>query len=149
MADTPPSPEPSEPSPPPAPARRSWRSHPMAKRLPLLLLVLLGLWLWQSSGTPERELTFQLTGAGWSTTQALDLQVLAEDGNVLKREERFFASGPPPEVTFKVDLPEGTWRARLFVKQEGRDNRLRLDESLVVGEERYIVRQLQLPPAGR
>ncbi|MFP2930025.1 hypothetical protein ACLESO_33485 [Pyxidicoccus sp. 3LG] len=140
MADTPP-PEPS--------ARRSWRSHPMAKRLPLLLLLALGLWLWETSGTPEREVTFQFSGPGWSTVRALDLQVLAEDGNVLKREERFFASGPPAEVTFKVDLPEGTWRARLYVKQEGREQRLRLEESLQVGEDRYIVRQLQLPPAGR
>ena len=145
MADTPP------PAPPPAPApeRRGWRSHPLAKRLPLLLLAALGFWLWQTTGAPERELRLQFEGAEWSAARALDLQVLDEEGKVLKREERFFSSGPPPEVTFQVDLPEGVWRARLFVKLEGREDRVRLDESLSVGEDRYIVRQLRLPPSGR
>ena len=146
MADTLPPPGPSAP----VPERRGWRSHPLAKRLPLLLLVALGFWLWRSTETPERELRLQLDGPGWSAARALDFQVVEEDsGKVLKREERFFASGPPPEVTFAVDLPQGTWRARFFVKLEGREARVRLDESLVVGEDRYIVRQLRLPPAGR
>lgn len=147
MADTLPASEP--PPPPRAPERRGWRSHPLARRLPLLLLAALGFWLWQHTGTPERELRLQFDGPGWSTARALDVQVLDAEGKVLKREERFFASGAPPEVSVEVDLPEGVWRARLFVKLEGREERVRLDESLVVGEERYIVRQLRLPSSGR
>ncbi|WP_371876594.1 hypothetical protein, partial [Pyxidicoccus fallax] len=133
----------------PVPDRRGWRSHPLAKRLPVLLLAALGFWLWRTTGTPERELRLQFEGPGWSAVRAMDLQVLDEEGKVLKREERFFASGPPPEVTVEVDLPEGTWRTWLFVKLEGREERVRLDESLQVGEDRYIVRQLRLPPSGR
>jgi hypothetical protein len=148
VADTPLPAEPSAP-PPPAPERRDWRKHPLAKRLPLLLLAALGLWLWRTTGTPERELRFQFDGPGWSAARALDLQVVDDEGKSLKREERFYASGPPPEEMFKVDLPEGTWRARLFVKLEGREQRVRLDESLVVGEGVHIVRQLRLPPPRR
>jgi hypothetical protein len=148
VADTPPPSEP--PATPPPPARHGWRKHPLAKRLPLLLLAALGFWLWRTTGTPERELHFQFDGPGWSAARALDLQVLNPDDTLLKREERFYASGPPPEETFKVDLPEGSWRARVFVKVEGREGRVRLDEVLVVaGEEVHIVRQLRLPTAGR
>lgn len=145
MADTPPAPS----TPPPAPERRDWRTHPLAKRLPLLLLAALGFWLWRTTSAPERELRLQLEGPGWSTARALDLQVLDGEGNILKREERFFSSGPPPELAFPLDLPEGDWRARFFVKLEGREARVRLEESLRVGEQQYIVRQLRLPPSGR
>ena len=147
MADTPVASEPSPP--PPAPERRGWRSHPLAKRLPLLLLAALGFWLWNNTGTPERELRLQFDGPEWSAARALDLQVVDAEGKVFKREERFFTSGAPPEMTVEVDLPEGVWQARLFVKLEGRETRVRLDESLVVGEERHIVRQLRLPSSGR
>ncbi len=131
------------------PERHGWRKHPLAKRLPVLLLAALGFWLWRTTDTPERELRLQFDGPEWSTARALDLQVLNEDGTLLKREERFYTSGPPPEETFKVDLPEGSWRTRVFVKVEGRPERVRLDEVLEVGEDVYIVRQLRLPTAGR
>lgn len=146
MADTPPPvPEPAAPPPPERPRR-----SPLVKRLPLLALVALGLWLWQVTGTPERELVFQFSGDEWAQVRALDFQLVAEDGKVLKREERFFASAPPPpELTFKADLPEGPWQARFFFKVQGREERLRLEDRLVVGEDRYIVRQLRLPPARR
>jgi hypothetical protein len=110
-----------------------------------LALVALGLWLWQATGTPERELVFRLVGYEWAHVRAMDFQVVAENGEVVKREERFFASGPPPELTFKVDLPEGPWRARFFVQHPDYNERLQVEEPLVVGQERYIVRQLRLP----
>ncbi|MCP3104894.1 hypothetical protein LZ198_39115 [Myxococcus sp. K15C18031901] len=129
--------------------RKGWRSSPLAKRLPLLVLAALGLWLWQITGTPERELVLQPTGPGWEAARALDLQVVDSEGIPLKREERFFTTGAPPELSFKVDLPAGAFRAVLFVKLADREQRVRIDEPLTVGEERYIVRQLQLPPATR
>ncbi|GHG95674.1 hypothetical protein [Comamonas sp. JC664] len=143
MADTPP---PSEATPPPRPQERK---SALAKRLPLLLLVGLGLYLWQVTGTPERDVAFQLAGPGWASVRAVDLQISDAEGKLLKREERFFPSGPPPELAYKVDLPEGTWDAELFVKREGSDARVRLETPLVVGEDRFIVRELQLPAAVR
>ncbi|ATB48118.1 hypothetical protein [Corallococcus macrosporus] len=129
--------------------RRDERKSALAKRLPLLLLAGLGLYLWQVTGTPERDLAFQLSGPGWASVRAVDLQISDQEGQLLKREERFFPSGPPPELNYKVDLPEGTWDAALFVKREGSDARVRLETLLVAGEDRYIVQQLQLPAAVR
>lgn len=143
MADTPP------PATEPTPERRHWRSHPLAKRLPLLILAAFGLWFWQDSGKPEHELRLQFDGAGWSAARALDLQVVDDEGKVLEREERFYRSGPPPEETFALDVPEGRWRARIFVKLEGHERRLKLEEPLEVGAEQYIVRQLRMPSTGR
>jgi hypothetical protein len=131
------------------PERGHWRSSPLVKRLPLLILAGFGLWLWQHTGKPEHELRLQFDGTGWGVARALDLQVVDDEGKVLKREERFYTSGPPPEETFALDVPEGTWRVRIFVKLEGFERRLKLEESLEVGEEPYIVRQLRMPPTGR
>jgi hypothetical protein len=146
VAETPP---PAAP-PAPEPEQRGWRKHPLAKRLPLLLLAAFGFWLWRTTETPERELRLQFDGPGWSAARALDFQVLEPDSEqIVKRAERFYPSGPPPEETFGLDLPEGTWRVRLFVKVEGHERRLKLEQSLEVDEQRYIVRQLQMPPTGR
>ncbi|WP_171437349.1 hypothetical protein [Corallococcus exercitus] len=133
----------------PEPPRRTWRTHPLIKRLALIAIVAVGLWLWKATDLPERQIIFQLTGDGWSSARALDLQVLDDEEHILKREERFFANGPPPEVTFKMRLPEGTFRALLFVKVEGREQRVRLEERLTVGEGEAIVRQPRLPATSR
>lgn len=126
-------------------ARPSWRKHPLMKRLPLLVMAALGVWLWQTTGTPERELVWQLDGSGWAAVRALDFQVTAEDGKILKREERFFTGAPPYEVSLKVALPEGTYRTLIFVKEENRPTRPPLVESLTIGSEAYVLRKLRLP----
>ncbi len=128
-----------------AEARPGWRNHPLMKRLPLLVLAALGIWLWQVTSTPERELVWQLDGSGWSTVRAMDFQVTGEDGKIIKREERFFTAAPPHEVTLKVDLPEGSYRALIFVKEEGHPTRPPLVEPLTIGQEQYVLRTLRLP----
>jgi hypothetical protein len=115
------------------------------KRLPLLVLAGLGLWLWQVTGTPERQLVWQLEGTAWNAVRGLDFQVTGPDGQILKREERFFSAAPPAEVTLKVDLPEGTYRALIFVKEPGRPTRPPLVEPLTLGQEQYVLRTLRLP----
>lgn len=117
----------------------------MMKRLPLLVMAGLGVWLWQVTGTPERELVWRLDGSSWAAVRSMDFQVTAADGTILKREERFFASGAPPEVTLKVELPEGSYRVLIFVKEEGRPTRPPLVEPLTIGEEKYVLRTLKLP----
>ena len=79
----------------------------------------------------------------------MDLQVLDEQEHIVKREERFFADGPPMEVTFKVDLPEGTFRTLLFLLVEGREKRDVIRGRLMVGEAQAIVVPLRLPAPSR
>ncbi len=124
--------------------RTGWRGHPLMKRLPLLVLVAVGMWLWRVTGTPERELVWQLDGAGWSTVRALDFQVTGADGRIIKREERFFTTAPPPEVTLKLELPEGSYRTLIFVKEEGHTARPPLVEPLTIGTEEQVIRRLRL-----
>ncbi|MDC0707632.1 hypothetical protein POL68_04045 [Stigmatella sp. ncwal1] len=119
--------------------------HPLMKRLPLLALVGLGLWLWQATEPPERELVWQLDGSGWSTVRGLDFQLTGDDGKILKREEHFFSAAPPSEVRLKVDLPEGSYRALIFVKEQGQPARPPLVEALTIGENPYILKTLRLP----
>ncbi|WP_199732960.1 MULTISPECIES: hypothetical protein [Corallococcus] len=152
MAEAPESP-PAAPEPPQAPVppkpRGTWRTHPLPKRLALIAIVAVGLWLWKATDVPERQLILQLDGAGWSDVRAMDLQVLDPEEHILKREERFFTSGPPPEVTFKMNLPEGTFRTLLFLKMRDSEQRVRLEERVSVGEGEAIVRQLRLPATSR
>ncbi|WP_208719298.1 hypothetical protein [Corallococcus sicarius] len=145
----PPAPAPAPPAPAPAKPREGWRTHPLPKRLALIAIVAVGLWLWKATDVPERQLILQLDGAGWSDVRAMDLQVVDSEEQILKREERFFTNGPPPEVTFKVPLPEGTFRTRVFLKVQGREQRVRLEERVSVGEGEAIVRQLRLPASSR
>ncbi|WP_255442500.1 MULTISPECIES: hypothetical protein [Corallococcus] len=149
MAEAPEQPVPEAPAPAPEKPRAGWRTHPLPKRLALIAIVAVGLWLWRATDVPERQLILQLDGEGWSRARAMDLQVVDPEEHILKREERFFASGPPPEVTFKVGLPQGSFRMRLFVKVEGQEPRVRLEEPLTVGEGEAIVRQLRLPATSR
>ncbi|WP_404373268.1 hypothetical protein ACIHQR_19000 [Corallococcus coralloides] len=136
---------------PPAPEtpRRTWRTHPLPKRLALIAIVALGLWLWRVTDVPERQLIYRLEGDGWGDVRAVDLQVLDSEEHIVKREERFFADGPPLEVTFKVDLPEGTFRTLLFLQVDGREKRDVIRGRLMVGEAKAIVVPLRLPAASR
>lgn len=115
------------------------------KRLPVLVLVGLGLWLWQNTGALKRELVWRLDGSGWSAVRAMDFQVTGPDGAILKREEYRFSKPPPPEVTLKLELPEGTYRTLIFVKEEGQPTRPPLVESITLGQEEKIFRTLRLP----
>ena len=119
--------------------------HPLLRRLPLLALVGVGLWLWQATEPPEHSLVWRLDGAGWSAVRGLEFQVTGPDGQTLKREEHFFPAAPPSEVTLKVDLPEGSYRALIFVKEPGQPARPPLVEGLTIGEEPYILKTLRLP----
>lgn len=141
--------EPQAPAPPPAKSREGWRTHPLPKRLVLIAIVAVGLWLWKATDVPERQLILQMEGPGWSDVRAMDLQVMDPKDRILKREERFFTSGPPPEVTFKANLPEGTFRTLLFLKVQGREQWVRLEERLTVGEGEAIVQSLRMPDTSR
>lgn len=116
-------------------------SHPLARRLPLLLIVLGGLWLFNSSLFPrERELVWQ-TGPLRSDIRAIELQIWAPTGDaLLKRDQvRFGLAGASVDVIQKASLREGDYEARWVIdrvtgRQETGKVRLRID-----GENRYVL----------
>ena len=116
-------------------SRPAWRQHPLLKRLPFLLLVALGLWLWQGARALERELVWRLEGPGWSQVRALDFQLQAEDGELLKRETRTFPQGAPPIVTLQAELPPGTYEVRVFLREERGASKPLPVERLTLGAE--------------
>lgn len=99
------------------PERRAWHRHPLVRRLPLLLVGLVGIWLWRTSGN-ERQIIWQL-GPGHSTVREIEFQLRDDDGKLVARETRFFTEGAPAEVSQDVSLPEGTYAAEVFVKRVG------------------------------
>ncbi|HYO53558.1 hypothetical protein [Archangium sp.] len=96
--------------------RRNWRQHPLLKRLPLLLLVAMGLWLWKGSDVLERELVWRLEGQGWSDIQTVEFQVKNAAGELVKRETRSFKEGPPDSLSLKTELPSGTYEVWVFAR---------------------------------
>ena len=128
---------------------RSWRQHPLLRRLPVLVLVALGLWWWKSTHAPERELVWWLEGPGWSDVRALDFQVKTEQGELLKRETRAFSHGPPDSLGLKVDLPAGAYEVWIFARGERGDSRPLQVEHLNLGDEEVRVEQRLRAPGSR
>jgi hypothetical protein len=126
--------------------RRNWRNHPLLRRLPVLLLVGLGLWLWQRTDTLERELVWRLDGPGWSDIRVVEFQVKNEEGELLKREERFFQAAPPDSLTLKAELPSGRYEVWVFARGEGEPSRPpRVDRLTLGNEEVRVERWLRVP----
>jgi hypothetical protein len=126
--------------------RRNWRKHPLMRRLPFLLLVALGLWLWKGADAPERELVWRLEGSGWSEIRALDFQVKNADGELVKRETRSFQAGPPGALSLTTALPSGTYEVWVFARGESGPSRPPRVERLTLGDEDVRVeRGLQVP----
>jgi hypothetical protein len=125
---------------------RDWRRHPLARRLPLLALVALGLWWWKGVDVPERELVWRLEGAGWSGIRALDVQVKDAEGELVKRETRAFPSGPPASLTVKAELAAGTYEVWVFPRGEsGPSLPPRVDHLTLGDEDLRVERGLRMP----
>jgi hypothetical protein len=126
--------------------RRDWRKHPLLKRLPLLVLVALGLWLWRGTQAPERELVWRLEGPGWSDIRAIEFQVKDADGELLKRVSNQFQAGPPDSLTLKMELPSGKYEVWVFARGESGPSRPPRVERLTLGdEELHVERGLRVP----
>lgn len=127
--------------------REALKTHPLARRLPLLLLAVGGLWLWQNTGGNRREIVWRLEGAGWSAVKGLEFQVHDGDGSLLKREERFFARGPPGEVRLEVQLPPGAYPTLVLARTGPDDGLVPVRVTLQVRDGEYVTQRLRLPPA--
>ncbi len=126
--------------------RRNWRQHPLLKRLPLLVLFALGLWLWQSTQALERELVWRLEGPGWSDIRAIDFQVKNAEGELVKRETRSFQAAPPDSLLLKTALPSGAYEVWVFARGASGPSRPPLVEQLTLGDEDvHVERGLRVP----
>lgn len=130
--------------------RRNWRQHPLLRRLPFLLLVALGLWLWKGAEVPERELVWRLEGPGWSDIRTVELQLKNADGEVVKRVVHAFPGSPPSAITDKeVRLPSGTYEVWVFVRGESGPSRPPHVGRLTLGDEDERVEWALPAPASR
>ena len=136
-------------APAPPPPRPHWRQHPLLKRLPFLAALAFGAWLWQSGEAEKRHVQLLLEGEGWRDVTALEVQVAGPDGDLVKREERFFGpGGAPPRVELEAKLAEGEYRARLFVRR-GDTAPTPLALQLSVGEGETVTATARLPARAR
>lgn len=93
--------------------RRPWFKHPLVRRLPLLLVAAIGIWLWRSEGS-ERTLIWQLP-RDRAELVSFEVQLLDDRGTLVKREGFFFQRGAAPaEVPQKLKLKSGAYQAQAF-----------------------------------
>jgi hypothetical protein len=118
-------------------------SRRMAVRLPLLLALALGAWLWRSSLFPQpRELVLLLPSTR-APVARVEVQLYSEGGELLKREERFFqgpgagagAEGAPSVLRLEISLPRGRYLCRAFLRDAAGGERV-LSRTVELGEER-------------
>lgn len=91
----------------------------LLRRLPVLLFVAVGIWLYKSNLFPqERTLRWQ-TGQSRALIRGVELQLWSLEGELLKREQFALPSGAPAEVVQTVPLSEGKYDARYVIDREG------------------------------
>lgn len=114
-------------------------------RLPLLAALVLGAWLWQSDLFPQdRELVLLLPPQRAPLARA-ELQLYAEGGELLKREEQFFpGGGAPAALREELSLKRGRYLCRVFLRDTS-GAEVQLSQALEIGEARTY--ELELRPS--
>lgn len=102
---------------PETPLRRAMR-HPLVRRLPLLIVGILGIWMWRSSVGSEREVIYRLA-PGFGEADRVEIQLRDDEGNLVKREVWFFDDQPAGDLTQKLQLRSGEYQAQVFVSNDG------------------------------
>jgi hypothetical protein len=118
----------------------------------LLVVVAIGIWLWNAPGAPkERELVFRLQGPDRALVRTFEVQLHDQQGEVLERSERFFASAPPGEVRMTTRLPPERLELWLFARDaRGRELPIPRRELEITEREAYLVPvSIHAPPAIR
>jgi hypothetical protein len=119
------------------------RSGKWLRGLPLLALVAIGLWLWNSTWfVKSRELNWQV-GKDRSAIREVEIQIWTTQGELLKRGVFFFTHGAPSEITQEVPLKQGVYQARVFVSREGEPSKEQYSHTLEIGAQGHQVLSLR------
>ena len=125
-----------------SPLRRAFR-HPLLRRLPLLLVAVIGIWLWKTSVGSERELIWQVP-ASVGAVERVEIQLRDPEGELVKREAWFLEGKRPGELTQKLKLPSGEYQAQIFVTRAGKTRSVQMPVT-VDGD--IVIVQVRPPPA--
>jgi hypothetical protein len=122
--------------------RRAFR-HPLLRRLPLLIVAVIGIWLWQTSVGSERQLIWQIP-ASIGAVEQVEIQLRDEGGELVKREAWFFESRRPGELTQEVKLRSGQYLAQIFLTREGKTRTVQVPVNI---DGDIVVVRVRPPPA--
>ncbi|HZH02289.1 MAG TPA: hypothetical protein VEY30_00815 [Myxococcaceae bacterium] len=127
----------------------SLRHHPLLRRLPLLVVAGVGVWLLRSGpGARPRELVWRLPRDA-QALRSVDIQILDPAGALLKREVFSFQQPPAVDLRQTVNLPEGRYTARVFVEAGPGESRTRHAERPLELRGDVTPTVLDLPTASR
>ena len=92
--------------------------HPLVKRLPFLILVVIGLAIWRTGYLPhERDLVFSVPPD--PTIREVEVQIYAGP-ELLKRETFYLPQGPNGSLEARLSIGRGSYSVRSYVKRDGR-----------------------------
>lgn len=138
-----------------APPRSRWqriRTHPILGRLPILIVIAMGYWLYADPSAPsKRELVFQLAGPASADVRTLELQLVDGRGVVLERAQRFYEAAPPSEIRLESRLPQERFDLRVYARDgEGAPLVVQRRDLEITEKETYLLRltvRRQVPDA--
>lgn len=88
----------------------------LLRRLPILLVAALGIWLWSgAAGLVPTDRTVSFRFAAGAPVTRVDVQLYDAEGHLLAQQDRALRAGEPlPEISLKVQARPGMLQARLF-----------------------------------
>ncbi|MGA9523924.1 MAG: hypothetical protein WBV82_20855 [Myxococcaceae bacterium] len=125
-----------------SPVRRAFR-NPLMRRLPLLIIAVIGIWLWQTSFGSERQVIWQIP-ASIGAVERVEIQLHDQDGELVKREAWYFEDKRPGELTQQLKLRSGEYQAQIFVTRDGQTRTVQMPVQ-VDGD--IVVVRVRPPPA--
>jgi hypothetical protein len=120
-------------------AHRGRERSALLRRAPFFLFIALGLFLWKSPWFPqERTLVWQLPRME-APVREVEIQIWNDQQELLKRELWRFQDSSPGDVSQKLSLKQGSYRAHAFLVSASGERRRWSGPLDVAGEETLIV----------
>lgn len=126
------------PESPAAPAKK--KRSALFVRLPLILSVVFGLWIWRGGGglvIAERELVFQMP-ADRADLKRFEFQLYEGEALIKRGEYSFTSMGAPADLRSKIQLKQGAYPVKLF-SWYGSEPKAVIQEVRVADEEQVVV----------